>query len=75
MYAWVTMNESNHLYHCLGDCLKPDNDLFVRVLFFLAHRPKWKQGSWALYLLFWWIRLGSPQLNGVDYKPSYVQVT
>ena len=24
----------------------------VRVLFFLAHRPKWKQGSWALYLLF-----------------------
>ena len=26
-------------------------------------------------LVVWWIGLGSPQLNGVDYKPNSVQVT
>ena len=26
-------------------------------------------------LVVWWIGLGSPQLNGTDYKPSCAQVT
>ena len=60
----------------IGGSSKPVlREKFVRVLFFLAHRPKWKQGSWALYLLFGGLGLVHRSKIGADYEPSCVQVT
>ena len=46
---WLTMKESNFLYHCLGNCLKQYND-FLSLQTNLLLRICTKPSGWSIYI-------------------------